>query len=325
MTHYLKRQFLLLQAIRDFFNHQDFIDVLTPPMVENPGMEPHIHPFLVTSAYPEQKSAAYLHTSPEFHMKELLSYGFEKIFTLNYCFRDEPHSRLHRPQFIMLEWYRLNSHYSAIEKDVIALIQFCAEELQRRQIPILDEMKNLKPQIMTIHECFKKFVGLDLATVKSAEELKKWIETHRPQVPMPKEILSWDDYFFLLFLNEIEPQLKFIPCCVLKEYPASMAALSTLKKDQPEVCERFEIYLNGVEIANCYNELTQLELQRKRFLDQALLKESLYHYKLPEPSQFYQTMQRGFPASAGIALGVERLLMALTGETNVFWPTLEDN
>lgn len=325
MTHYLKRQFLLLQAIRDFFQREGFIDVLTPPMVENPGMEPHIHPFKVTSAYPSQRSESYLHTSPEFHMKELLSYGFEKIFTLSYCFRDEPHSRLHRPQFIMLEWYRLNSHYSQIEKDTLALIKFCAQSLRDHGIEVLADLKNAEPVVMTIQECFQKFALLDLSTIKTPNEFKNWIIENRPQVPMPKELLSWDDYFFLLFLNEIEPQLKTIPCCLLKEYPASMAALSTLKKGQPEVCERFEIYLHGVEIANCYNELTNLEIQRKRFQEQSLLKNELYQYQLPEPTQFYQTMQRGFPNAAGIALGVERLLMALTGREQVFWPNPEEN
>lgn len=324
MTLNLRMQFQLVQCIRDFFRTREFIDVLTPPMVENPGMEPHIHPFKVVSAHPNFESSAYLQTSPEFCMKELLSLDFKKIFTISYCFRDEPNSRLHRPQFLMLEWYRANEHYSMIEKDTLELIKFCVEKFKKLNLPINERLINAVPKIFTVKELFKKFVRLDLDKIKTAEEFKEWIENNWPSVPLPKELLSWDDYFFLMFLNEIEPKLKEIPIVIIKEYPASMAALSTLKKDDPSVCERFEIYIFGVEIANCYNELTDFEAQKKRFIQQSQLKEDLYNYRLPEPKRFYTTMQKGFPPSAGIALGVERLLMAITGNENAFWPNPED-
>src|SRR5687767_3032706 len=109
--------FHLQQAIRDFFLERGFMDVLTPPMVPNPGMETHIHPFRVWSERGRAPTPFYLHTSPEFCMKELLSEGMERIFTLSYCFRDEPSSPIHRPQFLMLEWYRANARYETIMDD----------------------------------------------------------------------------------------------------------------------------------------------------------------------------------------------------------------
>jgi lysyl-tRNA synthetase class 2 len=113
----LKAQFDLLWAIRSYFSNLKFVDVLTPPMVENPGMETHIHPFQVAHAKSHSMSQWYLHTSPEFHMKELLSLGFENIYNLSYCFRDEPNASIHRPQFLMLEWYRTGAHYTKIMQD----------------------------------------------------------------------------------------------------------------------------------------------------------------------------------------------------------------
>ncbi|MBT5092648.1 MAG: hypothetical protein HOM21_00300, partial [Halobacteriovoraceae bacterium] len=133
-------RFILLQAIRDFFRQENFTDVLTPPLVENPGMETHIHPMQV-SAKNGGQNLGYLHTSPEFHMKELLAAGFDKIFNLSYCFRDEPFSDQHRPQFLMLEWYRGASHYDDIAKDVERLYHFCHQRLLENEVAVLEKKK----------------------------------------------------------------------------------------------------------------------------------------------------------------------------------------
>ncbi len=105
----------------------------------------------------------------------------------------------------------------------------------------------------------------------------------------------------------------------MKEFPAPLAALSTLKKDDPRVCERFEVYVNGVELCNCFNELTDSLEQRKRFADQAALKKKIYGYSLPEPKAFYRSLEKGLPPSAGIALGVDRLLSSLFEIENPFF------
>ena len=131
-------QVYLLDAIRTFFKERDFLDVLTPPMVSNPGMEVHIHPFQINKAINKEETPYYLHTSPEFWMKHLLSEGLEKIFTLNYCFRDEPQSPIHRPQFIMLEWYRAGEHYEKIISDCFDLYKYCHEKLKDQGVSVID-------------------------------------------------------------------------------------------------------------------------------------------------------------------------------------------
>ena len=317
----LKAQFDLLWAIRTFFTNLKFTDVLTPPMVENPGMETHIHPFQVAHAKSNSMSNWYLHTSPEFHMKELLSLGFENIYNLSYCFRDEPKASNHRAQFLMLEWYRTGAHYSQIMQDCEGLFNFCLNFLEDNKNSIDQNLKSIKFQKATIQEIFEDMLKIDILNFLDKKDLKELIEKNFKDVPLPTmgENLSWDDYYFLLFLNKIEPHLAHYPYLLLYEFPHHLSALSTLKKDDPRVCERFEIYSKGVELCNCFNELTDLAIQKNRFQHQEKDKEELYHYKLPPPQILYSSLQRGLPASAGIALGVERFLKVLTNEENPFW------
>ena len=300
-------QFELIQNIRNFFLKEGFLDVLTPAAVENPGMEVHIHPFRLHSTSKNQNTEHYLHTSPEFCMKELLSDGFEKIFTISYCFRDEPVSPIHRPQFLMLEWYRAHNDYSAIMSDVENLIQYV---LNNSRIPKRSFLKDQTLIKKTMQDLFLEELGIDILNYLQLDSIKTLLKNY-PDVPVPQEELEWDDYFFLLYLNKIEPLLTKYPILMITEFPAPLSALSTLKKEDPRVCERFEVYINGIEICNCFNELTDAKEQRRRFSEQNRLKQELYHYSLPEPKTFYQTMDKGFPPSAGIALGVERLLHTL--------------
>jgi lysyl-tRNA synthetase class 2 len=317
----LVAQFELLQAIRTFFTTQGFTDVLTPPMVHNPGMETHIHPFQVGHARTSTLSSWYLHTSPEFHMKELLSLGFQNFFNVSYAFRDEPDATNHRPQFLMLEWYRQGAHYTQIMKDCEELFLFCLNKLQDKNITLDESMREAKFERATIQELFLDKLNVDILNFLNKKDLKELIEKDFKDVPLPTmgETLSWDDYYFLLFLNKIEPHLIHYPFLLLYEFPHHLSALSTLKKEDPRVCERFEIYSKGVELCNCFNELTDLRIQKERFKMQAEEKKELYHYQLPEPNVLYEAMERGLPDSAGIALGVERFLKVLTGIENPFW------
>lgn len=317
----LKAQFDLLWAIRTFFQQKNFLDVLTPPMVKNPGMETHIHPFQVAHAKSASLAQWYLQTSPEFHMKELLSLGFNDLFTISYSFRDEPNASNHRPQFLMLEWYRRGAHYTQIMKDCEDLFSFCLNQLELKNNLVDTSLKNCKFERATIQELFLDMLNVDILNFLDKKDLRVLIEKNFKDVPLPSqgEDLSWDDYYFLLFLNRIEPHLAHYPFLLLYEFPNHLSALSTLKSEDPRVCERFEIYCKGVELCNCFNELTDLKIQKERFTAQALEKKNLYRYELPEPTILYQAMERGLPQSAGIALGVERFLKVLTGLENPFW------
>lgn len=301
-------QFELIQLIRNYFLGQGFLDVLTPPAVENPGMEVHIHPFQLHSVKENKLKPLYLHTSPEFCMKELLSEGFDKFFTLSYSFRDEPQSPIHRSQFLMLEWYRRNERYEKIMEDVEGLIYYVLTH--GSHLGIREEVKNKSLVKKTMQELFLEELGIDILNFLDVTSIKNLLK-HFPDVPTPEIDIEWDDYFFLLYLNKIEPKIAKYPLLMITEFPAPLSALSTLKESDPRVCERFEVYINGVELCNCFNELTDAKEQKKRFSEQNDLKLKLYQYQLPEPKKFYETMETGFPPSAGIALGVERLLFSL--------------
>ena len=317
----IRYQFELIGLIRNFFNQRGFLDVITPVAVENPGMEVHIHPFQLTSVVKKQSDARYLHTSPEFCMKELLSLkdeGLDQIFTITYCFRDEPNSPIHRSQFLMLEWYRKHAHYTRIMDDTESLINFCLTEGQKKGLPVREHMKNARMVKKTMQELFFEILNIDILNYLDIPSIKELLKQF-PTVPVPESELEWDDYFFLLYLNEIEPKLTQYPLLMIYEFPAPLKALSTLKESDPRVCERFEVYLNGVELCNAFNELTDVGEQIERFNEQKMLKKKLYGYELTEPSSFYETLKRGLPPSAGIALGVERLLYSLFEVENPFY------
>ena len=286
--------FRFQMAIRDFFLQRDFLDVVTPPIVDNPGIEPHIRPFFVPQA------KGYLHTSPEFHMKNLLSLGLDSIFTLSYCFRDEPISSTHRPQFLMLEWYRANADYWQIGKD-------CQELFHAVGLGRTIEYKS-------VDKLFQEVLNISILDYLDCDELRKLLEKKYSDIHLPEESLDWEDYYFLLFLNKVEPCLKEYPALLLYEFPHHLNALAKVKEDDPRVCKRFEIYLKGIELCNCFEELTDLSelIRRVKNLEQKRFR--LYHYQLPPPGLLYQAMERGLPPSSGIALGVERFYQALTGK-----------
>jgi len=297
------------------------LDVLTPPAVENPGMEVHIHPFQLYSVKQKYKKELYLHTSPEFCMKALLadkSEALENIFTISYCFRDEPASPIHRPQFLMLEWYRKNERYEKIMEDVTGLISYCLKQGEKKGLPVKTKFKKAQMVKKTMRELFLETINVDILDFLEVDTIKTLLHTF-PDVPVPKTELSWDDYFFLLFLNKVEPLLKNYPLLLIYEFPAPLRALSTIKHGDARVCERFEVYIEGVELCNCFNELTVSGELKKRFSEQNDEKQKLYHYQLPEPQNFYRVMDAGYPASAGIALGVERLLISLFELNNPFF------
>lgn len=312
----LSYQFHLIKTLREFFAARDFVDVMTPPMVECPVIEPHIKTMEVVSV-DRGEHMGFLHTSPEFWMKHLLAEGFEKIFNINYCFRDEPDSPEHRNQFLMLEWYRQNAHYNEIKFDLQALIKFCYTGLKEFGAPVREI--DLRINILTIQELFHNTLKIDILSLLKTEDLKKYIAKKHKDIPLPKSDLPWEDYYHLLFLNKVEPYIKKFDILIIDEYPNHLSALAQLKKDDPRVCERFEIYIKGIEIANCYGELTNVESQKQRFQVYNQIRKSLYFHEMPYPSVLMNALEKGIQPSTGIALGVERLLMGLVDIENPFF------
>lgn len=302
--------FQTIAACRYFFQERGYLETPTPPIVENPGMEAHLHPFQIKSLYQNKELPLFLHTSPEFAMKELLSEGFNKIYHLGYCFRDEPNSATHRPQFLMLEWYQANAFYQDIKRETIELINHTRSFLDEKGIEV---KKKIDFESVTVDELFRNNLGWSILDFLEEKDLKEKVLKDYPEL-LSKSVadMPWEDYFFLIFLNKIEPDFIHHDALVVDEFPAPLAALSTIKPENSRVAQRFEIYLNGVELCNCFNELTDLSEQKNRMTSEAQKKRELYGYELPEPKVLYSALEKGIPKSAGNALGVERLYLGLS-------------
>ena len=303
----------MIKALREFFDSEKFLEVAPPPLVPCPVIEPHIQVMEVNS-HQSKKQLGFLHTSPEFWMKHLLSLGpeFSRIFTIGYCFRDEPNSPYHRNQFLMLEWYRQKSSYEAIAQDLKNLLDHLRSVFPKSSI-------SSEIEILAVEEIFREYLNCPILELSDSRDLKEFIKENYPQVPLPNVEISWEDYFHLLFLNEIEPKLVGRGNLILKEYPAQLRALSKINPDNPKVCERFELFINGVEIANCYSELIDLKEQKEVFKSFNSIRRASYDHEMPEPEMLFNALENGIEESSGIALGVERLTMALMGEENGFW------
>lgn len=303
----------LIRALRQFFYGENFLDVMPPQLVECPVIEPHIQVMEVQS-YKDKLPLGFLHTSPEFWMKDLLARGdgFEKIFSINYCFRDEPNSPDHRNQFLMLEWYRQNESYIAIEDDIRNLLTTLKDHLDLNEF-------NSKVETISVAELFKDKINCDILNLLETDELIQYIKKDHSDVPLPSAKCDWDDYYHLLFLNKVEPHLNNLGNIILKDYPAPLSALSRINKNDSRVCERFELYMNGREVANCYSELTDVHEQRSRANEFNETRQRNYSHKMPEPKRLFNALEKGIPESAGIALGIERLFMSLYNSEKGFW------
>jgi lysyl-tRNA synthetase class 2 len=218
----------------------------------------------------------------------------------------------------MLEWYRKNEPYQKIMEDIEHLISFLLREGEKKKIPVRSNLKSQTLVKRTMQDLFFEFIGVDILNFLDVDSIRNLCKKF-PEIPLPTSELEWDDYFFLIYLNLVEPHLIKYPFLLIDEFPAPLSALSTIKSSNPKVCERFEVYINGVEICNCFNELTDVKELEKRFRHQNQLKKNLYSYQLPEPLEFYSVMENGYPRSSGIALGIERILKALFEIENPFF------
>jgi len=295
----LEQRLLFINKIRTFFAQNRFVAVDCPPIVDNPGMEPHIHPFEIQKKF--------LHTSPEFRMKEALSKtNLKAIYSLGYCFRKEPESPLHRPQFLMLEWYRTDASLFTLINDISNLCNFLSDT-------------EIKIEKLSMQEIFKEFLNIDILNFLTKEKIQSLIKEYYPDLlPTNNTSLEWDDYFFLLFLNHVEPQLKKYPFLIIDDFPSPLSALAEISDIDKRVAKRFEFYINGVEIANAFYELRDVTEQGYRFKKFHDRKLKEYNYSLPWPNRFLKNLEH-LPQSVGIALGVERLFGEISLSKEIFW------
>lgn len=270
MIEALKARDALMQSIRAFFHSEGFIEVETPVRLRTPCMELHIDA--------EPSGDHYLRTSPELCHKKLLARGAEKIFEVAKCFRQGERGHLHNPEYTMLEWYRTGGDYMTALADTQNLLQAV-----RCAVPVA---LTGEWQIFSVEEVFEKFAGWN-----------------------PVENFDADRFDFDL-VEKVEPELPKDCPVVLKDYPAELCALARLKPGRPEVAERWELYLNGIEIANAYSELTDPIEQRARFETWGAQRHSFGKPVYDLDEEFFQCLEK-MPQACGVALGLDRLLMIL--------------
>ncbi|CAA7617796.1 Truncated possibly inactive lysyl-tRNA synthetase [Candidatus Terasakiella magnetica] len=309
-----------ITATRTFFAERDFIEVETPCLQVSPGMEPHLKAFSTAfvDPYGEADQPLHLHTSPEFAMKKLLVAGVPRLYQMARVFRNSERSPTHHPEFTMLEWYRAGASLADLMTDTEDLVRACA---RRVGAPLLrrgeTECDPFQPwRRLSVPEAFRDYAGIDLlATAPDPirpDTALLAAEAGRIGISVSTSD-RWDDIFFKIMLDRIEPHLGYGVPVILHSYPVSMAALSRPSPADPRLAERFEVYGCGVELANAFGELTDPVEQRKRFEADMALKYTLYGERYPVDEDFLAALDYGMPDSAGIALGFDRLVMLLAG------------
>lgn len=297
----LRRRALLAQAVRSFFIARGYAEVETPYAVRAPGEEVHLR----ARAAGADK---WLNTSPEFAMKKLLAGGAGPIFQMARVWRDEPWSPTHAPEFTMLEWYSLGANMSALMGETFALLRAALPpEVTCQGITTrLDE-----PEFLTVAEAFTRYVGADvLGTADDAPALAAQAGAKL------REGEDWEDLFFRLMLERVEPHLGRERATFLTHWPAAQAALARKSPDDARVAERFELYVCGIELANAFVELTDAAEQRVRFEADRARRHALYGPDWEMDENFLAAVAK-LPACSGIALGFDRLVMLATGAQRI--------
>lgn len=283
----LRARTRILGAVRRFFEENGFLEVDTPHRIPVPIPESHID---VTQSGPWV-----LHPSPEICMKRMLAAGFDRIFQICRCWRDGERGSLHLPEFTMLEWYRTDADYTALMDDCEGLIRAAAAAAglgdriprQGRSIDLNGPWERL-----AVREAFSRYGGME-----AEEALER-------------------DLFDEIMVCEIEPRLGIERPTILMDYPVERGSLARHKTGHPDVAERFELYIGGLELANAFSELVDPEEQRSRFIKENDCRRRAAKpvYSLPE--RFLNDLSV-MPPSAGIALGMDRLVMLLVAAERI--------
>ena len=309
---FLKGRGRVTRAVRGWFDGRGFTEVETAALQISPGNEAHLHAFATEARTPAGEGRAmYLHTSPEFACKKLLASGEREIFTLAKVWRNRERGPLHHPEFTMLEWYRAGAAYEVLMDDCATLLAVAAEAAGARMLTFrgLEADPFADPERLTVAEAFDRYAGVDLfAGDLAGQALARGIRT------APDD--TWVDVFSRIIVEKVEPNLGHGRATILCEYPVSEAALARPKPDDPKVAERFELYACGVELANCFGELTDPTEQRRRFEIEMAEKARLYGERYPIDEDFLAALAIMPPASGG-AMGFDRLVMLATGASRI--------
>lgn len=284
-------------AVRRHFDMRGFLEVETPIAVVCPGLEPHLDAFHTTEVGPDKATfELFLHTSPEYAMKRMLGRRLGSIYQLARVFRNGERSATHAPEFTMLEWYRQPGDIDEVMDDVESLVMTVAEAVDGPWRPSGFARVSMR-------EAFADAGLVDPADFPVVDDLRGALGVRHVADD------TWADVFHRAFLEWVEPRIQRRPEVVLlTDFPAAMAALARLKPSDRRLAERFEVYAGGVELANAFGELTDPVEQRRRFESDQAERRRLGKTVYPVDEGLLADLPHVGPA-AGIALGVDRLLM----------------
>lgn len=304
----LRQRGQLLKKVRLFFERHGYWEIETPLLSHESCIDRWLDPFSVQV----DKQTCYLQTSPEFAMKRLLCHGADSIFQICKAFRSGESGERHNPEFTMIEWYRQNislSQQTAFVEELIAeVMDFCHTELHiKSRFPA-----PLKFHRLSYKEAFEKYAGLSPLTAELYElrecAVQLGLQRSSSSIADRDELLNW------ILAQAVEPELAKLGAVSIFDFPASQAALAKLRFDDVPVAERFELYLNGVEICNGYQELTDALELRRRMEAQNQLRLAEGKPAIPVHSDLLCTMeQTPLPECSGVALGFDRLVMLCLG------------
>lgn len=300
----LRERARLLARVRAFFAERGVLEVETPVLGHGGSTDPHLASLSLTATTPQGRERLWLQTSPEFHMKRLLAAGSGPVFQLARSFRDGEVGRRHNLEFTMLEWYRPGFSLSALIDETQALIRHVLG-------------RDLGPcRQRRYRELFRTQVGLDpftasLTTLCQAAERETGMDLHDAER---------DACLDALMAFAIEPHLGQEGLEVVVDYPASQAALARKHRDPEDgavVAARFEVYWQGVELANGYDELTDAEEQAARFVEDNRERQRLGHCEVDADVRLLAALEAGMPSGSGVALGMDRLIQLALGKASV--------
>lgn len=308
---HLRSRSHIVKLIRAWFDTQGFLEVQTPRLVGIPGQEPYLEPFWTeVEEAGGKKVPAALITSPEYAMKRLLAEGLDRIYDLGPCFRNgEPWDGTHDPEFLLLEWYRREADLEDLMRDTEAMIRSVSREF-RVENPLIERSWRR----LTVEQAFREYLQVELDPLLDNRDAIAKLATSLGQIVNAED--SWDDIFFKIFLTHIELELGKNQATFLYRYPASMAALARRSTDDSRYADRVEVYIGGLELANGFAELADPIEQRKRFEEERALRASLGKKTWSFDERFLAALPRMGDA-AGIAFGVDRLVMLLAGAKSI--------
>jgi len=297
----------IVRAVRAWFEGEGFLEVSTPARVRSPGQEVHL------DAIPAGQTGAdaqWLITSPEYHLKRLVADGLSPIFEICRCWRAEEMGPHHRTEFTMVEWYRANAPLEVLAADCEALVGVAFQAAGRDPLGVGIAAPFART---TVRQLFDERAGFSLTGAETAAELRAAADRAGISVGTAT---AWDDIFYQVFLDRIEPELARSGPTFVFDWPAPLGALARPHPRDPRVVERFELYAGGLELANAFGELTDPVEQRRRFEEETRLRAARGKAVYPIDEALLAALPQ-MPPTAGIALGLDRLIMLATGAGDI--------